>query len=144
MHPALSVAVSLTILDRKRSVLFAAIAVLAWLSATLSMLLLRSNGIPVFVGLVVLTVVLDTYTVRRTNLQAGRRVPLHYLGASMAALLFGYGIWWLDKLGIWCDPHNHYFNGHFVWHCFCGIAIALHFRHLEAKLVRARVQDPLP
>ncbi len=32
-----------------------------------------------------------------------------------------YSLWWLDKLRIVCDPENHVFTLHSVWH-FLGAA----------------------
>jgi hypothetical protein len=46
----------------------------------------------------------------------------------MAAFLF----WHLDMTGIWCDPKNHYLQGHAVWHVLNAICVAnleRYYRH---------------
>jgi hypothetical protein len=134
MLPALSLSVSLAVLFESQKHLFAVLPVFVWLFATTSMLLFHSNGVLMFIGLAVLAVGFDALTLLRV-----KTANFRYLGLSIAAVLAGYSIWWLDKLGLWCDPHNHYFNGHAVWHVFCGLSIALHVRHIEAKFTRGYV-----
>ena len=39
-----------------------------------------------------------------------------------------YAIWWLDKLGLACDPDNHVLNGHCIWHFLGALSFAFWYR----------------
>jgi Ceramidase len=133
--PALSFAVSFAILNQRgMSVRFALLPVAIWLAATITMLVFHNDGTNLFTGLSLLAVGADAYLL----LRAKGEHRFRYLGLSIAAVLTGYGIWWLDKLGIWCNPHNHIVNGHAVWHCMTALSIAFHYLHIEAKFKRAQ------
>jgi hypothetical protein len=134
--PALSLAVSLAIFRGKHTsrsrVAFLPVAV--WLSATVSMLVFHNDGTLVFKVLVFLAIALDAWQLTRAR-APGR---FNYLLLSLGAGLAAFGIWGLDKFGIWCNPDNHFINGHAVWHCGTSFALAFHLLHIEAKFVRAR------
>ena len=46
--------------------------------------------------------------------------------------LFGvsYAIWWLDRLGVICDPTNHLVTGHAVWHLLGAASFLFWYRFL--------------
>jgi hypothetical protein len=89
------------------SALFAAI-----LLPSLSLLLaFRTLGVPLFITQVVLFVALEIRLLIRDG--GGRYRPFW---AAVGAFAIAYAIWWLDKLGIVCNPRNHILSGHAVWH----------------------------
>jgi len=49
----------------------------------------------------------------------------------LSTLLFAWGIWWLDMLKIVCDPTNHIFTGHALWHILGAIATIPLWRFLD-------------
>jgi len=50
---------------------------------------------------------------------------------SLSTLLFAWGIWWLDMLKIVCDPGNHIFTGHALWHILSALATIPLWRFLD-------------
>jgi hypothetical protein len=48
------------------------------------------------------------------------------LNLVWASFGVGFVVWSLDKSGAWCDPQNHWLNGHAVWHVLTSTAIG-HF-----------------
>jgi hypothetical protein len=62
---------------------------------------------------------------------------------ALMAMFFGlsFFLWQLDINGhpLICDPHNHFFQGHSLWHLFNGCAIYSLYRHFrlfpETKLL---------
>jgi Ceramidase len=53
------------------------------------------------------------------------RSAIRYKGllTAYSFLLVAYGIWWLDKLKIVCNPDVHFISGHAVWHVLNGCAV---------------------
>lgn len=37
-------------------------------------------------------------------------------------------IWWLDITKVWCDPANHIYNGHAIWHLMVGTTFYFIYR----------------
>jgi len=37
----------------------------------------------------------------------------------------------LDATRIWCDPSNHIYNGHALWHILTAIALFLYFQFYQ-------------
>jgi len=62
---------------------------------------------------------------------ADRRPDLTMFVASMALLTVAFAFSVLDALDIWCDPRNHYLQGHAVWHLLSAAALFFTFRHFE-------------
>ncbi|MBL8949200.1 MAG: ceramidase domain-containing protein [Myxococcaceae bacterium] len=43
-----------------------------------------------------------------------------------------------DASRAWCDPENHVFQGHAIWHCFSATALCaslMHYRQFRAKFI---------
>ena len=43
--------------------------------------------------------------------------------AGAASIATAAIIWLLDIKKIWCDPDNHWFNGHAAWHILCALTV---------------------
>lgn len=39
-----------------------------------------------------------------------------WLATAVGLFAVSYGIWWFDKLAVWCRPDVHWISGHAVWH----------------------------
>ena len=50
---------------------------------------------------------------------------IRYFWLAMVWLSFAlaYGVWMLDESRVVCDPKNHYFNGHALWHVINAISL---------------------
>jgi hypothetical protein len=55
--------------------------------------------------------------------------PLALVGLTFAASL---GAWWLDRSALVCEPDNHVFGGHALWHLLGALSFVLWYRHYEA------------
>jgi hypothetical protein len=69
------------------------------------------QNIPIFAGVIALAVIMEIILYIRNS---GK----NYKHLWMVAGFFGaaFFAWWLDISGVWCNPDNHYFNGHAFWH----------------------------
>src|SRR6185312_3913338 len=70
------------------------------------------------------------------------RVTLFIFGAA-------YVTWWLDLGKVVCDPDNHVFGGHAVWHSLSALTLAFYQRFQEQfsvapAAVPAGVRTPAP
>lgn len=65
----------------------------------------------------------------------GERFRTWQLPTLMGIFLAGFGVWNLDIRHMACDPNNHAFNGHVVWHLTCAVSLLLYYAHHE------RVED---
>lgn len=129
--PALSVGVSLA--DEGKRLLGMVLPLLVWAGATGLMAATGSDGIVAWGLLGALAVWLESQRARLLPAQ-GRWLDVT---GVLVAFGVGYGIWWLDKLGIACDPDNHVLTGHAVWHCCTAASIGFFYRH-QVKVARAR------
>jgi hypothetical protein len=66
------------------------------------------------------------------------------LPTLMTLFLVGFGIWNLDIHRIACDPNNHVFNGHVVWHLTCATSLFLYYMHQERLEDRATAARAAP
>jgi len=41
-----------------------------------------------------------------------------------------------DVSRLYCDPHNHWVQGHAIWHVFSGVGMTIAFHHLMAVFAR--------
>lgn len=64
-----------------------------------------------------------------------RRWPLALVALTFAA---SYGAWWLDRSARVCDPDNHLFGGHALWHLLGALSFVLWYLHYEALEPRER------
>jgi hypothetical protein len=53
------------------------------------------------------------------------------LGSVVGLFALSYGLWWLDKLRIVCDPKNHVFTLHAAWHLLGAASFYFWFRFYE-------------
>lgn len=60
---------------------------------------------------------------------------------TTAVVIFtiSYGVWWLDRLEVVCDPHNHVVGGHAAWHLLGALSFVFWFRHYEQFAARPTV-----
>ena len=65
-----------------------------------------------------------------------RRTRYAALIAAGAVFAVSYGLWWLDVLGIACDPDNHAFTAHGAWHLLGALSFVFWYRHFAQFEVR--------
>lgn len=103
-----------------------------WLSLVLlsvmALLLVPRSGIAVFSAQVVTWLALELWP-RAPQSAEARRWFFWMIGCFAA----GFGFWLLDKTRLVCDPHNHFLNGHAIWHLATSACLALFFEY-EARV----------
>lgn len=77
------------------------------------LLWVRPIGIVLFSVLVTMAVLVEIYIGLTTKVRHWSYKPLRNLGLAFG---LSYLFWNLDYHGIWCDPHNHWLQGHALWH----------------------------
>lgn len=50
-------------------------------------------------------------------------VQWKYLLIMLGLFIFAFFSWTLDITGLWCNPHNHFINGHSIWHIVNGFCL---------------------
>ncbi len=92
-------------------------------------------GLPVQgIVLVLLVCALVTEALASRGDPAGHRWFFVTLGLIAVAATFSAA----DASRRWCDPSNHVFQGHAIWHCFSAVALCsslLHYRQFRARFV---------
>lgn len=130
--PSLSFGVLLA--DRGQKMLGAMVPFIVWGSATLMMHYSGSDGIIVWGTLAICAALIERS--RAQVLPAKGRLTEGIL--LLTCFFVGYGIWWLDKLGIACHPDNHWVTGHAIWHCFTAGSIYFFYKlHLRVHVARS-------
>ncbi len=57
-----------------------------------------------------------------------------FLLLAVLSLVIGFICWQLDKTGVWCNPTS-FFQGHSLWHLFCGLALLFTYLFLRSEVV---------
>ncbi len=60
-----------------------------------------------------------------------KRFNYKYYFIFVGSFALAWVIWWLDKLGIVCDPDNHIFNGHSAWHVITSFSFYFNYQFLK-------------
>ncbi|MBC7690871.1 MAG: ceramidase domain-containing protein [Methylotenera sp.] len=63
------------------------------------------------------------------NRNTRRAAHYQWLGAVWVCFGFAYLVWKLDEARILCNPANHFFNGHALWHVLNAVALYLLFSY---------------
>ena len=82
-------------------------------------------GIGLFVSHVVLFLGMEL----RLFFRDRSRTRYGALAAVGATFVVSWLVWWLDLLNVWCDPDNHYFSGHALWHLLGALSFVFWYRH---------------
>jgi hypothetical protein len=83
------------------------------------------SGIALFVTHVVVFLALELRLAFRDFAKTRYRA-LAGVGATFVA---SYALWWLDRLGVVCDPDNHVFTAHGAWHLLGAASFYFWYRH---------------
>ncbi|APR86533.1 Hypothetical protein A7982_11882 [Minicystis rosea] len=98
-------------------------------ASSLSLLVVRPLGIPLFAVELVAGLGWEIAQWRR----AEDRAPYRLLFAGIGVFLFSFVIWTLDITRIACHPDNHFVTGHAVWHVLNALSIERLYRFYAAS-----------
>ncbi|QQG50251.1 MAG: ceramidase domain-containing protein [Candidatus Berkelbacteria bacterium] len=88
-----------------------------------------SDGITdyTFMALVFVVVILEVVALSRL-----KKIGSPYFWLSLTSLAVGYGVWQLDRRGIWCNPESLW-QGHGLWHLLTALAAGFLYLYLAGK-----------
>ncbi len=107
----------------KRSTLVACYALLTIGSSAL-LLRFERLGIVLFITHVVAFLGIEA----RLYFRDGKNTHYRPLLSVFALFLVSYALWWVDRLGVVCDPQNHVFTAHGAWHLLGAASFWFWFR----------------
>jgi len=98
----------------------------------LALVLVPDAGIALFALHVVVMLALELALALRD------RGAIRYHDLAVVGLLFAlaWGLWWLDKLGLACDPDQHVMTLHGVWHLLGAASFIFWYRHYRQVAAR--------
>ena len=103
-------------------------------AASVALLLaVPTSGITVFTLHVVTFLALEL----RLALRDWARTSYGALVAAGLTFAASYALWWLDRLGVVCNPDNHVFTAHGAWHLLGALSFVFWYSHY-AQFERAR------
>ena len=88
-------------------------------------------------GIVVVLIFLIVGTEFRVKQKSKTAYPMHNFYISMTLMLVAFAFSFSDHQRILCDPENHWFQGHAVWHLVSAFALLFsffHHRQFDAEL----------
>ena len=86
-------------------------------------------------GIVAVMLVLILFTEFLASRSSKSPVGHRFLGLSLVAVAIAFAFSASDAMGARCDPKDHLFQGHAIWHVFGSISMAfahLHYRQFKA------------
>ncbi len=66
-------------------------------------------------------------------LRRGPRISYRPLAAVIVLFAISYGAWWIDRLGIVCDPDDHVFGLHALWHLLGAASFPCWYAHFAQR-----------
>ena len=97
--------------------------------APLALLLAQPTlGIALFASEIVAFAALELALLRR-----GRRISYRPLALVIVLFLASYLAWWIDHLRVLCDPDDHVFNLHALWHLLGAASFPVWYRHFAQR-----------
>ena len=115
--------------DKLFTTLYVSIAALTVFTVVIAKLHLPVQGIVAF--LLVATLTTEVLASR----SAATPVSHRFLGISLVFIAIAFGFSASDATGARCDPQDHLFPGHAIWHVFGSVSIAfahLHYRQFKS------------
>ncbi len=91
-----------------------------------ALLMVRPIGIAMFTAQVTIAMLLEIYIGLTTKNRDWSYVPLRNLCLTFSLAFL---LWNLDYRGIWCDPHNHWLQGHALWHTLNSFCFWFAYRY---------------
>ncbi len=107
--------------------------------AVMSMLvpIVFETGVPIQ-GLIVVLIVLMLGQEATLSRGAARAANYATYGAALALLAAAGAFSAADVTRLWCDPHNHWLQGHAIWHLLSASSLAALYLFYEALPAGAR------
>jgi len=85
-------------------------------------------GILIFAAQIIAVAVLELGILRTRGTARAQAL----IWAVAGAFLLSFGLWILDATRLWCNPLNHLFNGHALWHVGTACSLLVYSRFVDA------------
>lgn len=82
-------------------------------------------GITVFALYCSIAVLLEAYL----HMFQGERAKYKYIWLLVLFFSAAYAVWWADISGVFCDPDNHFIQGHAIWHLLNSFCFYFLYRY---------------
>ena len=82
----------------------------------------KKSALPIFISEVSVWIFLCLCHLYMTRSKPAERLSLKFFVLNALVFAAAFFVWQLDVHKIWCDPQNHWINGHALWHllnCNC-------------------------
>lgn len=132
LESGLFVVVSLAMLTRLERSAALALYVLASIVGLGLLVTIPTAGIALFAVEMTLFGLLELALLRR-----GPRISYAPLATVVALFVVAYAAWWTERLGVLCDPDNHVFGLHALWHFLGAASFPFWYRHFAQRAERA-------
>lgn len=108
--------------------IYKALAVMQLTAMSLMYFLQGSSGEQIFSVQIFFIVLSEIYLIRRDR--PGVRKYRWWIAAAISYALATL-IWVADIQKFWCNPDNHWFNGHVVWHLLSALVVLFLYRFYD-------------
>lgn len=125
LESSLFIALNVARWRRRSGRVVAGVFVAALAPAAILLAVFTEAGVILFAAQVVVFLSIELRLFVRDR-GATRYGALATVGALFAA---SWGVWWLDRLKILCDPDNHVFTAHGLWHFLGALSFVFWYRH---------------
>jgi hypothetical protein len=111
--------------------------------SVLLLLVLRAAGLPYqFVVLAVVLLIVGTELVLSQRAGPRRQTQDFWRAVGLMAVAAACSV--ADVSRRWCDPDNHWLQGHAAWHVASALALLFAARHYARVVEEARSPEPMP
>ena len=65
------------------------------------------------------------------------QVDYKWFKISLILFFMAYAAWWVDTAHLWCQPTNHFLQGHAIWHiinAFCFTTMAKFYQEIKKQI----------
>ena len=99
--------------------------------ALVHLMYLQRLPFQLLIAVATVAIIATEFTARR---HAAQRMPLRYFLAGLALMALAQTASVADLSRVWCDPGNHFLQGHALWHLLSALALyctVQHYRQLS-------------
>lgn len=91
-------------------------------------------GIALFGANIAAAIVTEIWALKKNRDARGEPIRYLHWWLNFGCFVVAYIFWILDYSGVWCDPDNHFIQGHAVWHvvvAFCFLFARNFYRQFQ-------------
>jgi hypothetical protein len=112
-----------------KKALFPTLAVLSAVSlAAVHLMYINHIKFQVIIASAVIVILVTEWLANKKS-----ETPINYkfFGIAMGFMAFAFAASMIDGSRLWCDPTNHWVQGHAIWHVLAAIGLTFAYHHYE-------------